>query len=299
MIKNNICNSQEGFLDLKQDELASLDQSDVIIIPFGLEKSVTYEGGTRNGPQAILKASKELERFDEVFWQEICGKVGILTLKEPKINENLEKALIQLESIVEEVLKLGKFPLVLGGEHSITAGSIRPFAKNYDQITLLHFDAHADLRDGYLGEKYSHASAIRRCLDHKNISVVSFGIRNISKEEIPFFEENQDRIKIFWAKDKGNWNLKEAESMLKNKNVYLTFDVDGFDASLMSATGTPEPGGLFWQETMEIIEHFSQICNIVGADVNELAPVKGLHACDFLAAKLVYKIIGYSFCKKL
>ncbi len=299
MIKDNICSASEGFLGLSSKELTSFEDCDVLLIPFGLENSVTYQGGTKNGPQAILKASQELERFDEEFWCEIYQKIGILTLKEPQISNNLESALNQLEKIVDEALKYNKFPFILGGEHSITPGAIRPFTKRYDEITLLHFDAHADLRDGYLGQKYSHAAAIRRCLDYQNVSVVSFGIRNISQEEIPFLEQNPDRIKIFWAKDKKNWDLSQAERLLKGKNVYLTFDVDGFDSSLMPATGTPEPGGLFWQETMDIISYYSQICNIIGADVNELSPIKGMHACDFTASKLVYKIIGYSFKKRL
>lgn len=295
MLKNNLCKPGDGFLGIDQN--ISYEESEVLIIPFGLEKSVSYQGGTKNGPRAIIEASKELELFDEEFWLEVCKKIKIQTLQEPKISDNLESALSQLESIVESSLEAEKFPLVLGGEHSITCGAIRPFVKKYNQITLLHFDAHADLRDGYMGQKYSHASAIRRCLDYDNVNVISFGIRNISQSEIPFFEANPDRIKIFWAKDQKNWDLSEAENLLAGKNVYLTFDVDGFDASLMPATGTPEPGGLFWQETMEIISRCSKVCNIVGADVNELAPIKGMHSCDFLAAKLVYKILAHSLLK--
>ena len=145
-----------------------------------------------------------------------------------------------------------KFPLVLGGEHSLTAGSIRPFIKKFGKICLLHFDAHADLRNSYNNNKFSHASAIRRCLDNPNVSLVSFGIRNISSSEIPFLNKNKKRIKIFWAKDKSKWNLNEFRKIIKNKKIYLTFDVDGFDASLMPATGTPEPGGFLWQDFASI-----------------------------------------------
>jgi agmatinase len=159
----------------------------------------------------------------------------------------------------------------------------------------LHFDAHADLRDSYNGEKYSHASAIRRCLDYKNVSLISFGIRNISKGEIPFLKKNSSRIKIFWAKDKEKWNLTMFKKFIKNKTVYLTFDVDAFDSGIMPATGTPEPGGLLWDETLKIIKIAMKNSKVVGADVNELAPIKGFNSYNFLVAKLVYKILSYKF----
>ena len=133
------------------------------------------------------------------------------------------------------------------------------------QRWMLHFDAHADLRESYQGEKFSHASAIKRCLDFKNLKVVSFGIRNLSKTEMEFYNKNKDRIEIFWAKDKKNWDLKKLNNLFENKQVYITFDVDGFDASIMPATGTPEPGGLFWDEVLSIIKKVCQISNIVGA----------------------------------
>jgi agmatinase len=199
------------------------------------------------------------------------------------------------------VLADGKFPLTFGGEHSITAGAIRPFAANYEDLVILHFDAHADLRDGYDGEHYSHAAALRRCLDDdavanrgEHIQLISCGIRNISAEEIPFYEANRHRIHIHWGKDMKRWDMEEIIAPLKGKPIYLTFDVDGFDASLMPATGTPEPGGLFWQEAIDIIAAAAQAGTIVGADVNELAPIPHWHACDFLAAKLAYKILALS-----
>jgi agmatinase len=185
--------------------------------------------------------------------------------------------------------------MTFGGEHSITPGCIAPFIKKHKKICLLHFDAHADLRESYNGEKFSHASAIRRCLDFKNVSVISFGIRNISKSEIPFLKKNKQRINIFWAKDKSDWDLKKFKKMIKNKNVYLTFDVDGLDSSIMPATGTPEPGGLLWDETLNIIKIAAKNSNIVGADVNELSPIKGFNSYNFLVAKLVYKILSYTF----
>ncbi len=139
---------------------------------------------------------------------------------------------------------------------------------------------------------------LRRCLDHKNLSVISFGIRNISKNEISYLKKNSNRINIFWAKDKKNWNLKKFKKLIKNKNVYLTFDVDGFDSSIMPATGTPEPGGLFWDETLNIIKIAANNSNIVGADINELSPIKGFNSYNFLVAKLAYKILSYKFLFK-
>ena len=167
--------------------------------------------------------------------------------------------------------------------------------KKFEKIYLLHFDAHADLRNSYNGNKFSHASAIRRCLDIPNVTIVSFGIRNISLNEIAFLKKNKKRIKIFWAKDKSKWNLNEFKKIIRNKKVYITFDVDGLDSSLMPATGTPEPGGLFWDETIKIIKIAAQLSDVVGADINELSPIKGFNSYNFLTAKLVYKIISYSF----
>ena len=271
----------------------------VVVIPFGLEKTVSYGAGTKNGPKEIIKASHQVELYDEELNCEPYKKIGIKTLKPFKIEKNIKKALKKIADINEHILNKKLFPITLGGEHSITPGCISPFVKKYKNLCLLHFDAHADLRESYNGEKFSHASAIKRCLDHKNVSVISFGIRNISSGEMPFLKKNSKRIKIFWAKDKLKWDLKKFKNLIKNKTVYLTFDVDGFDSSIMPATGTPEPGGLFWDETLNIIKIASKNSNIVGADVNELSPIKGFNSYNFLVAKLVYKIISYKFLTKL
>ncbi len=267
----------------------------VIVIPFGLEKTVSYGGGTRNGPKEIIKASHQVELYDEEFNCEPFKKIGIKTLKPFKIEKNVKKALSVMSKINQDILEKKLFPMTLGGEHSITPGCIAPFTKKFKNICLLHFDAHADLRDSYNGEKYSHASAIRRCLDYPNVSVISFGIRNISKGEIPFLKRNSKRIKIFWAKDKSKWDVNKFKRLIKNKNVYITFDVDGLDSGIMPATGTPEPGGLFWDETLNILKIAAKNSNIVGADLNELSPIKGFNSYNFLAAKLVYKILSYKF----
>jgi agmatinase len=296
--------SKQAFLKLPESEYPTYAQAKAVIVPFGLEASVSYGGGTAAGPQAMIDASPELELFDETLWCEPYKQIGIVTLDAPKIERPIPKALKQYEAIIEQLLLDGKFPMTFGGEHSITAGLIRPFARRYDDLAILHFDAHADLRDGYMGERYSHAAALRRCVDDAEVknnghhlTLVSCGIRNISASEIPFYEANKHRIHIYWGKDIKQWNVEEIISHLKGRNVYLTFDVDGLDGSIMPATGTPEPGGMFWADAMEIITAASKICNIVGADVNELAPIQGMHAPDFLAAKLAYKIISYALIK--
>ena len=284
--------NKDGFLGI--DNKTKFKEK-VVVVPFGLEKTVSYGGGTKNGPKEIIKASHQVELYDEELNYEPHKKIGIKTLKPFKIDKNINKALKKISLINENILNKKKFPLVFGGEHSITPGCIIPFTKKFKNICLLHFDAHADLRESYLGEKYSHASAIRRCLDYKNVSLISFGIRNISEGEIPFLKKNSKRINIFWAKDKKKWNLNTFKKMIKNKTVYLTFDVDGFDSSIMPATGTPEPGGLFWNESLEIIKIAAKNSNIVGADINELSPIKGFNSYNFLVAKLAYKILAYKF----
>ena len=288
----NYLSNKNGFLGV--DNKFNFKEK-VVVIPFGLEKTVSYGGGTKNGPKEIIKASHQVELYDEELNCEPYKKIGIKTLKPFKIDKNIRKALNKISKVNEEIISKNMFPLTFGGEHSITPGCITPFLKKYKKLCLLHFDAHADLRDSYNGEKYSHASAIRRCLDHKNISIISFGIRNISKSEISYLKKNSNRIKIFWAKHKKKWNLNSFKKLIKNKTVYLTFDVDGLDSSIMPATGTPEPGGLLWDETLDIIKIAMKNANVVGADINELAPIKGFDTYNFLVAKLAYKILSYKF----
>jgi len=291
----NYLSNKQGFLGI--DNKFSFKEK-AIVVPFGLEKTVSYGGGTRNGPKEIIKASHQVELYDEELNCEPYKKIGIKTLKPFKIDKNIKKALKKMSSINQEILNKKMFPITFGGEHSITPGCIAPFAKKYKKLCLLHFDAHADLRESYNGEKFSHASAIKRCLDYQNVSLVSFGVRNISESEIPYLKKNSSRINIFWAKDKPKWNLNKFKKLIKNKTVYLTFDVDCLDSSIMPATGTPEPGGLLWDETLNIIKIAAKNSNIVGADINELAPIKGFNSYNFLVAKLAYKILSYKFLFK-
>ncbi len=292
----DILPSEEGFLGLPASEAVDYAAAKAVIIPFGLEGSVSYGGGTAMGPAAMIEASHQVELFDEDLWREPFREFGVVTMRETPVDgSDIKAAIDKLANLTGAVLADDKFPLVFGGEHSITPGAIRPFLEQFDDLIILHFDAHADLRNGYDGEHYSHAAAIRRVLDHPSVPVVSVGIRNISAEEIPFLEANRHRITIHWGKDRETWRAEDIVAPLKGRRIYLTFDLDGFDGSVMPATGTPEPGGLFWNDAINIIRAASKMGKIVGADINELAPIDGFHAPNFLAAKLAYKILSYSF----
>ncbi len=293
MTHSHLLSPQEGFLGARAATGAEYPL--VRVIPFGMEATVSYGAGTAKGPGAMIAASHELSIFDDELWDVPSRYFRVQTLREPVIATNAETALDQLATLTGAALEDGAFPFTFGGEHAITPGALRPFVERWPDIAILHFDAHADLRDGYDGDHFSHAAALRRCLDNPDVSLVSIGIRNISAEEIPFYEANRHRIHIHWAKDKAQWNLDEIIKPLKGKKVYVTFDVDGFDASAMPATGTPEPGGFLWGDVLPILRRAAEVSQWVGADINELAPADGLHACDRLAAKLAYKILAYRF----
>ncbi len=296
MIKRlNYLSNKNGFLGV--DNKFKIKEK-AVVIPFGLEKTVSYGSGTKNGPKEIIKASHQVELYDEEFDLEPFRKIGIKTIKPFKLSNNIENSLNQISSLNEKIINKNLFPLTLGGEHSITVGCIKPFIKKYKKITIVQIDAHADLRNMYNNEKFSHASAMRRCLDNKNVSLISLGIRNISKSEISFLNKNSKRVKIFWAQNKNKWKIKDLIKLIKNKNIYFTFDVDGFDSSIMPATGTPEPGGLLWYETLNLIKNVFLHSNVIGADINELAPIKGFDSYNFLVAKLAYKILTYKFLSK-
>jgi agmatinase len=285
---------EKGFLGLPKKDAVPPAKAKAVVIPFGCEQTVSYGTGTSRGPAAILAASHQVELFDEEFWDEPVHRYGVATLKPFPIKKPMPKAITQLAGIVAKVLKEGKFPLTLGGEHGLSPGAIQAVLKKHPKLSILHFDAHADLRDGYGKHFYSHAAAVRRMLELGDVRIVSCGIRNISKGEVPYLEANRKRIHIFWGKDRLSYNPKKMISLLQGRPVYLSFDVDGFDSSLMPATGTPEPGGLFWEDVMAILREAGRRCRIIGADVVELAPSKANHAPDFLTAKLCYKILNWS-----
>jgi agmatinase len=285
---------EESFLDPVHADARSAAAARAVVVPFGLEASVSYGTGTAAGPAAIIAASRQVELYDDELATEPCLDFGVATLRAPRIAAPMEAALNQLAGLVETVLAEEKFPLVLGGEHALTAGAIRPFAARHKDLVVLQFDAHADLRDGYLGERYSHASAMRRVLDHAGVSVISVGIRAVSREEVEFAAANRDRIAIHWARDRARWDIEEIVAPLKGRPVYVSFDIDALDASVMPATGTPTPGGLSYDQALAILRRGCEAGRVVGADLVELAPIAGLHACDYTAAALAYKLLSYA-----
>jgi len=215
-------------------------------------------------------------------------------VREPTIARPIEAALGQLQGLVDAVLNAGKFPFVLGGEHSLTVAPVRAVAQRHKDLVVLQLDAHADLRDGYLGEHYSHASAMRRVLDTPGVSLVSVGIRAVSKGEVEFYQANRDRITIHWAKDQEHWDIAGIIAPLRGRPVYLTFDIDALDGAIMPATGTPTPGGLSYPRALAIVREACKTGNIVGADLVEFAPIPGLHAFDYTAAAVAYKMLSYA-----
>lgn len=286
--------ADESFLDPVRADAHDPASARAVVIPFGLEASVSYGGGTAAGPAAILAASQQLELYDDELQCEPYLRYGVAAVREPVIAKPIEAALAQLQGLVDAVLDAGKFPFVLGGEHSLTVAPVRALAQRHKDLVVLQFDAHADLRDGYQGEPYSHAAAMRRVLDTPNVSLVSAGIRAVSKGEVDFYAANRDRITMHWAKDQERWDIAEIVAPLRGRPVYLTFDIDVLDAAVMPATGTPTPGGLSYARALAIARAACKAGNVVGADLVELAPIKGLHACDYTAAAIAYKLLSYA-----
>ena len=280
------------------EENSHYENSRAVVFPIPLERTTTYEHGTRNGPGAIIAASRNMETWDDELGVEIFSKIGITTLPPIDTAEGtLEKVLADIHTTELALLSDGKFPLALGGEHSLTPPLVSAAAKKFPGLTVLQIDAHADLREAYQGNPASHASAMRRIVEI--CPAVQVAIRSLSIEESKAIP--QLRTKIYWARDIAR---APAESWIPrvvadlSEHVYLTVDLDGFDPAYMPATGTPEPGGLDWYQVTALIRAVARSRKIVAADVVELLPQHGDHASDFLAAKLVYKILGYVFCMR-
>lgn len=271
--------SSSTFLEL-EPEYAQYKTSKFVVIPCPHEVSVSYGAGTKKGPQAILNASFFVENFDEELKQETYRKTGIHTLKLVNIKK--------LPGVIGKTIKDRKIPITLGGEHSLSIEAVAAAQKHYPRLSVLQFDAHADLREEYHGDKNSHACAIRRILE--SCPVVQVGIRNLSEEEYLFAKKTGQIEKIHFAE-----HLDVAEKVVSqlHEHVYITFDVDAFDPSVMPATGTPEPGGFFWYEVLDILREVCRLKKVVAADFVELSPIKGFTAPDFTVAKLIYRLMGY------
>jgi len=269
----------------------NFDKAKIAIAQIPYDATSSFRSNQREGPYEIIDSSRYM---DELLDSEgdLVGlhPTDIVTLDEIVVSrDSVKEAMAGVEQALwQEAISKNKIPLVLGGEHSITYGIVKALKRKYPDLSVLQFDAHADLINEYEGSEFSHACVMRRILD-LNIPVVQVGIRNMNKEIEKYLAKNKKQAKnIHFAP--GVPSLSKILSGL-SRNVYLTFDLDALDPSIMPAVGTPEPGGLFWNETTKAIEAISKKVNIVGADVVELCPISGFEAPNFLAAKLVYKII--------
>jgi agmatinase len=267
---------------------SSYEEATIHIIPVEMEKSVSYGRGTAAGPRAILEASLQLESFDG---STVPGQAGMythepLTCQAEKVEQDLET----ISAEVARVLQKNGLPVILGGEHTVTLGALKAIVDSGKRIGVIQFDAHADLRDSYEDNRLSHACVMRRVYEME-LPIVQIGIRSLSQDEYLFSRAHN--LHSLGAADINAgripaqvlpWDFPEL--------IYITFDVDCFDAAIMPATGTPEPGGLTWYQVMDLLHKVSAKRTICGFDVVELAPIPAMHAPDFTAAKLVYKLMG-------
>lgn len=271
----------------------SFEEAQVVIIPISYEVTTSYKKGTKDGPMAILNSSYNLELYDEEL-DTIPGDIGIYTYPEPLLPiGDLKLPLDYIKEITNKIIESKKFPIFLGGEHTITIGILSAYMeKFYDHnISVLHLDAHCDLRKEYEGTSYHHACALR--IVGEKIPLIQVGIRSLSKEEREFINEKEN-IKIFWnwrIKKDNNW-IEEVISFLREE-VYITLDLDVFDPSIMPSVGTPEPGGLDWWDILGLLKRVFEKRKVLGIDIVELSPIPGLIFPDYLVSRLVYKIIGY------
>jgi agmatinase len=264
--------------------------SKFVIVPVPYDLTSTYQPGSRLGPSAILEASANMELYDEELGKEIYLE-GIHTLPPVDIDARGPKYMIHaVRKKISKIAAVGKIPVILGGEHSITLGAVQAVMQRFPKLSVLQLDAHADMRDRYQKSPYSHACVARRITEI--CPLVQVGVRSMSSEEAAFI--TQQRIKSYSAEfiTKNSDGYEKISKNLKG-DVFVTIDLDVLDPSLMPATGTPEPGGLFWNDVLSLLKKVAQSCTIRGFDIVELAPLPGIVAPDFLAAKLIYRLMGY------
>jgi len=292
--------SAKNYFGLSAD-YSSRENSRVAIIPVPYEASTSHAKGTKDGPKAVLDASQQVELFDDELWIEPF-KIGVHTaptLKIEAVTNDSEKPFEELTDTVRALVDGDKFPIIVGGERSISFGGVKGCIDKYQNLSVLQLGAHCDLRSSYEGNDHSHATAafqIYKTLPNPRITQV--GVRNVSWEEVAWMEEDEPSINIFWARHKTKWDYNEIINTLSD-NVYLSINVNVLDCDLMPSTGAPEPGGLDWYQLMELVKLVCVRKNVVCADMTELSPIKGLTAPNFIAAKLLYKLIGYRFALDL
>lgn len=265
-----------------------------VLLPAPYDGTTSFVAGARDGPHAIITASRQLETYDDELECETYSK-GIWTLDElePGV-DGPKQAIARVQEAVEQIIEAKKLPIMLGGEHSLTLGAINALKKKHPKMGVIQFDAHSDLREEFEDSRYSHACVMRH-ISEQGIPCGQIGIRNTTAEEVDYAKKAG--IVTLYAKDKAKWNLKKLLASLPEE-VYITFDIDAFDSSLMPATGTPQPGGLFWEETVALIKAIFENKKVIGFDVMELAPIPGMQAPNMVAAKLVQRMFGYATCLK-
>ncbi|MFO7694787.1 MAG: agmatinase [Vicinamibacterales bacterium] len=276
---------------LEQDA-GSFDRAGAIVLPVPFERTTSYVPGTKNGPREIIAASGQVELYDEELGREICD-VGIHTLAAMESPfASTDEAFAEMRRVAAWLAGTGKFFVALGGEHALTAPLVAGVADVHPGVTVLQIDAHADLRESYMGDRHSHASVMRRVLEYA--PTVQVGIRNLSAPEVEAIPGLATTVFYDWnMRNDPEWIARVIEAL--GDEVYITIDCDGIDPAVMPAVGTPEPGGLSWRETLTLLKRVMAAKTVVAADVVELCPIPGLVAPNFLAARLVYKLIGYRF----
>jgi agmatinase len=276
---------------LEQDA-ESFDRAGAVILPVPFERTTSYVPGTKNGPREIIAASGQVELYDEELGREICD-IGIHTL--PGMESpfaSTEEALAEMRRVAGWLAGADKFFVALGGEHALTAPLVAGVADVHPGVTVLQIDAHADLRESYMGDRHSHASAMRRVLEYAPI--VQVAIRNLSSPEAAAIPGLKTKVFYDWnMRDDPAWMTRIVDAL--GEKVYISIDLDGIDPAVMPAVGTPEPGGLSWRELLALMKTVMAKKTVVAADVVELCPIPGFVAPNFLAARLVYKLIGYRF----
>ena len=271
------------------EEFAKYDKSKIVLIPVPFDGTSTWQKGADKGFEAFIEASENMELYDIETDSEVY-KNGISILNAITEKSSPEAMVEAVHKSVQHQIKRNKFVTLFGGEHSISIGAIRAFYETYENLTVLHLDAHADLRKEYEGSKYNHACAVYEASQHTNL--IQIGIRSMDASE----KLTMDFEKVYFAHEIAQdnfWMDSALEQM--TENVFITFDLDVFEPSIMPSTGTPEPGGLFWNETLEFLNKVFSEKNVVGFDIVELCPNSNNKAPDFLAAKLYYKMLSYKF----
>jgi agmatinase len=281
------------FLGIDQPDY---NKAKVVIVPFGYEKTTSYHKGTAKGPQAIIDASMQLELYD-IETDSRPAEVGIHTLLEPEEMEiDTEEMTGRISGIVGKILEDGKFPVILGGEHSISIGIVRAFSAVFDELSVLQIDAHADLRDEYENSKYNHACVMRRISEMA--PYVGVGIRSAGPEEAGQLKRMRQSGRIFTMDETENSGWCESVVDKLSRDVYITIDADAFDPSVIPGVGTPEPDGFSFKQVDGLLGVVRDRRNIVGMDFVELRPLEGETRSEFTAAKLIYKTIARKFRKQ-